>query len=149
ESLAATFYGNRAQAVFIREANHLGPLDRLHEGQTLRVPGAFKIKVKKGDTLEALSRRFLDDARRAWYLGLLNGLKVNDVLREGIEIRVPTNLTHRAGAPESLPTLARDFYSDSQQSKMLADYNFRWQGQGSVLVKGERIVLPVPFLLQR
>src|SRR4051812_43332698 len=64
ESLAQAFYGNRAQAVFIREANHLGASGRLHEGQTVRVPGAFKIKVKKGDTLEALAKRFLDDARR-------------------------------------------------------------------------------------
>lgn len=143
ESLAATYYGNRAHAIFIREANHLGSSGRLQEGQTVRIPGAFRIHVKKGDTLEKLALRFLDDTRRARFLGEWNGLKLSDILPEGAELKVPFHLTHRAEAPEAFKMLAKLFYNDAEQGRLLADYNFR---KVMVLTKGERVVIPVPHV---
>ena len=143
ESLAQQYYGSRKQAVFIREANHLGTSGRLKDGVPVKIPGAYRIRVKKGDTLEGLADRLLNDKRRARFLGEWNGLKLSDVLREGADLKIPFHLRHSALAPESLSSLAGTFYNDPQQGKMLADYNFRGV---PVLAKGESVVIPVPHV---
>jgi hypothetical protein len=146
ESLATTYYGNRARALFIREANHLRPSQRLRAGVQVKIPTAFKVKVRRGDTLERLARRYLDDSRRAHFLGEWNGVKPGERLRDGVELKVPFHLTHLASAPESLATLALAFYGDAGQGKLLAAYNFR---QAPVLARGESLVVPVPHVRVR
>src|SRR6185436_9742489 len=124
ESVAADYYGNRSLAMFIAEGN--GSKDgKLKTGQRVRIPTAYKYKLRKGDTLEGLAQRFLDDKRRAGHLAFVNGIKLNDKLREGQELLIPFQHLHTAEAPESLSAVARAFYGDASKSKPLADFNFR------------------------
>jgi LysM repeat protein len=139
ESVAADYYGNRSLALFIAEGN--GSKDgKLKTGQRVRIPTAYKYKLRKGDTLEGLAQRFLDDKRRAGHLALVNGIKLNDKLREGQELLIPFQHLHTADAPESLSAVARAFYGDASKAKLLSDFNFR---NAPMLAKGEKLLVPI------
>jgi hypothetical protein len=140
ESIAADYYGNRSQSIFISESNGLERDKPLHVGQKVRIPTAFKYRVKKGDTLEGLAQKFLDDKRRAKFLAAYSGLKEVDKLREGQDLLVPFQHVHRAELPESLQSVAHLFYGDASKEKLLADYNFR---TSKMLAKGEKILVPI------
>jgi len=109
ESIAADYYGNRSQAIFVVETNGLERDKPLKPGQKVRIPTAFRYKVRKGETLEALGVRFLDDKRRSAFLAAFNGMRPTDKLREGQELTVPFQHVHRTEVPESLQSVARAF----------------------------------------
>ncbi len=140
ESVAADYYGNRALALVVLEANGLDRGAKLRPGQKLRIPTAYRYRVKKGETLESIAQRILDDKRRAPLLAQIAGLKAADKVREGQEIIMPFQVVHRADAPESLSSVAKTFYGDSAKAKLLADYNFR---TAPMLAKGERVTVPI------
>jgi hypothetical protein len=140
ESIAADYYGNRSLAMFISEGNGLAHDAKIRPGQKVRIPTAYHYRVRKGDTLEGLGKKFLDDVRRAPFLALFNGLKPTDHLREGQDLIIPFQHLHRAEAPESLTSLARAFYGDPGKAKLLQDFNFR---ASPLLGKGEKLLVPI------
>ncbi|MDB4970743.1 MAG: Peptidoglycan-binding lysin domain protein [Myxococcales bacterium] len=140
ESIAADYYGNRSQAVFILESNGLERDKPLKPGQKVRIPTAYRYKVHKGETLEGLAQKFLDDKRRAPFLAAFSGMRSNDKLREGQDLLVPFQHVHRTEVPESLQSVARTFYGDASKSKLLMDYNFR---SAPMLAKGEKVLVPI------
>ncbi len=140
ESIAADYYGNRSQAIFILETNGLERDKPLKAGQKVRIPTAFHYRVHKGDTLEGLAQKFLDDKRRSPFLAAFSGLRPSDKLREGQDLLIPFQHVHRTEMPESLQSVARSFYGDASKAKLLADYNFR---SAPMLAKGDRILVPV------
>jgi len=140
ESVAADYYGNRSLSLIVLESNGMDRAAKLRAGQKLRIPTAFRYRVKKGETLEGLAQRFCEDKRRAPMLAQIAGVKLADKLREGQELVIPFNVPHRADAPESLQSVARTFYGDAGRGKLLADYNFR---SSPMLAKGERVVVPI------
>jgi hypothetical protein len=140
ESIAADYYGNRSLVLFIAEGNGLERGKSIKPGTKVRIPTAYLYRVKRGDTLEALAQRFLDDKRRAPFLAAFSGLKPSDKLREGQDLTVPFQHVHRAPAPESLQSVARAFYGDASKGKLLADYNFR---SLPMLAKGDAVLVPI------
>ena len=140
ESIAADYYGNRSQALFILESNGLEHDKPLKPGQKVRIPTAFHYRVHKGDTLEGLGQKFLDDKRRAPFLAAFSGLRPSDKLREGQDLLVPFQHVHRTEVPESLQSVARAFYGDASKAKLLADYNFR---TAPMLAKGDKVLVPI------
>jgi LysM repeat protein len=140
ESIAADYYGNRSQALFIIETNGFERDKPLKPGQKVRIPTAFHYRVHRGETLEGLAHKFLDDKRRAPFLAAFSGLRGNDKLREGQDLIVPFQHVHRPEVPESLQSVARTFYGDASKAKLLYDYNFR---SAPMLAKGERVLVPI------
>jgi LysM repeat protein len=140
ESVAADYYGNRSQALFILETNGLERDKPLKPGQKVRIPTSFHYRVHKGDTLEGLAGKFLDDKRRAPFLAAFSNMRSTDKLREGQDLLIPFQHVHRTEVPESLQSVARTFYGDASKWKLLADYNFR---QAPILAKGERVLVPI------
>lgn len=140
ESIAADYYGNRSLALFITEGNGLPRDAKMKPGQKVRIPTAFTYRIKKGDTLEALAQKFLDDKRRAPFLAQFSGLRVTDKIREGQDLLIPFQHVHRVDAPESMASVARSFYGDAGKAKLLTDYNFR---SSPMLAKGERLLVPI------
>ena len=125
ESVAADYYGNRSLALFISEGNGLLRDAKLPAGQKLRIPTAFRYRLHRGDTLEGLAQRFLEDRRRAIFLAQMSGIKPTDKLREGQELVIPFLHVHHAQAPESISSVARAFYGDAAKAKLLGEFNFR------------------------
>jgi hypothetical protein len=146
ESIAADYYGNRSLAPFITEGNGLPKEARLKTGQKVRIPTAFHYRVRRGDTLEALGARFLDDKRRGVLLAWFNPMRGNDKLREGQDLIIPFQHVHKAEAPESLTSLARTFYGDPNKAKLLQDFNAH---PSPMLARGERIILPIAHVRVR
>ena len=142
ESVAAEFYGNRSLAPFIMEANGLHDA-KLKPGQKVRIPTAFHYRVHKGDTLEGLGQKFLDDKRRGAFLATFSGIGKSDKLREGEDLLIPFQHVHQAQAPESLQSVARSFYGDAGKAKMLGEYNFR---SSPMLAKGEKLLVPIAHI---
>jgi|GEM_PF-2576073 len=140
ETIAADFYGNRSLALLLAEGNGVGKDVKLRAGQKVKIPTAVTYKLKRGDTLEALAQRFLEDKRRAPQLAQLNGLKVTDKLKEGQELVIPFQHVHKAEASESLQAVSRAFYGDTSKAKLLQDFNFRPFPQ---LNKGDKVVVPI------
>ncbi len=140
ESVAADYYGNRSLAIIVLEANGLERGAKLKAGQRLRIPSAYRYRVKRGETLEALAQRCCDDKRRAPIVAQLAGLKPGDKLREGQELIMPFQISHRADAPESLSSVARTFYGDAGRARLLSEYNFR---SSPLVAKGEKIAVPI------
>ena len=140
ESVAADYYGNRSQAIFLIESNGLERDKPLKPGRK----SAFQrhsISRRKGDTLEGLAQKFLDDKRRAVFLAAFSRLRGTDKLREGQELVMPFQHVHRAELPESVQSVARAFYGDASKAKLLADYNFRTAqdvGQGRKAAGADR-----------
>jgi hypothetical protein len=146
ESIAADYYGNRSLAPFITEGNGLPKEARLRAGQKVRIPTAFHYRVRKGDTLEALGARFLDDKRRGILLAWFNPIKAADKLREGQDLIIPFAHIHRAEAPESLLSVARVFYGDPNKARLLQEFNFR---SSPMLARGERLLVPIAHVRVR
>jgi LysM repeat protein len=145
ETLAAEYYGNRALALFILEANGLRGRP-IRPGQKVRIPTAFHYRMRRGETLEVVAARFLDDRRRAPFLAQWSGLARGDRGREGADLLVPFQFVHRAAAPESLSAIAKSFYGDPGQAKLLQTYNFR---VSPMLAAGERVVVPIAHVRVR
>jgi LysM repeat protein len=153
ETLAAEYYGNRALALFVLEANGIGNAQnpsarslKFRPGQKVRIPTAFRYRLKKGETLEKIAARFLDDKRRAPFLAQWSGLRDPEKVHEGTDVLVPFQFVHRAEAPESMAAVAKSFYGDASQSKLLLGYNFR---SSPVLGPGERVVVPITHVRVR
>lgn len=146
EALAAEYYGNRSLALFILEANGLPRGRALKAGQKVRIPTAFRYRLRRGETLEMIAARFLDDKRRAPFLAQWSGLPRGEKGREGQDVVVPFQLVHKAPAPESLQALARNYYGDPGQAKLLASYNFR---ASPVLAPGDRLIVPITHVRVR
>ena len=146
ESVAADYYGNRSLSIIVLAANNLDHGAKLRSGQKLRIPTAFRYRVKRGETLEGLAQRFCEDKRRAPALAQIAGLKPTDKLREGQDLLIPFNVTHKADAPESLQSVARTFYGDPNRGRLLGEYNFH---SSPLLAKGERITVPIAHVKVR
>jgi LysM repeat protein len=139
EAIAADYYGNRALSIFITEANGLKG-GKLKAGQRIKIPTAFHYRLRRGDTLEALSQRFLEDRRRVPYLAQINSIHPTDRLQQGQDLIIPFHHVHHAVAPESLQSVARLYYGDPQKGKLLADYNFR---SSPMLAKNDKVIVPI------
>src|SRR5262249_32768854 len=122
------------------ETNGLQRGAPLRPGQRIRIPTAFLYRIRRGDTLEGLTQRFLEDRRRTALLGALNNLRATEHLHEGQELLIPFQHVHRSEAPESLQSVARAFYGDASKARMLAEYNFR---SAPMLAKGDRLLVPI------
>lgn len=142
ESIAAEYYGNRARAQFITEFNSLPPGARLKAGQLLRVPTSYKYRLNQGETLLDLAQRLLGDRRRAPLLAQLSGLLPSDKIGPGTEIQLPFHFVHIVKPHETLASIARTYYGDPTQAKLIAMYNFR-KSANQPPVPGERLVVPI------
>ena len=136
--IAAEFYGDRAQAVWIAAANHLTHGRTVHGGDRIKIPIAREIVTARGDTFESLAASYLGDASRAEFLAEANAMSIEDSLAAGTILYVPLHVVHVAQAPESLAAVAQTYLGDARQAALLAKYN----GVDKSLEKGESIIVP-------
>ena len=110
ESIAADYYGNRSLAA-VHPRGQWARARRDAQGRARRcaIPTAYQLQGAQGRHARGLAQKFLDDKRRAPFLGGFSGLARADKLREGQELMVPFQHVHRTEAPESLQSVARTF----------------------------------------
>jgi LysM repeat protein len=60
--LAAEFYADRNDAIFIMVENKMKRPRALNPGERIHIPVTRDIRTEKGDTFESLAQRYLGDA---------------------------------------------------------------------------------------
>jgi hypothetical protein len=140
ELLAAEYYGDRADSLFIMAANHMLHPRPLKKGEKIRVPVSREITTSVGDTFESLAQAYLGDKRRARLLAGFNGLTPDDSLAAGTVLSVPFTISYTAEFDIGLDKIAEAYFGDASKAPVLRDYNFL---DKDVLAKGETIDVPI------
>jgi LysM repeat protein len=138
--LAAEFYADRNDAIFIMVENKMQHPRKLNPGERLRIPVTRDIRTEKGDTFESLAQRYLGDAKRAPFLADFNHRSVEESLATGTELTIPFHVTHTAAATESLASISAAYFGNSKHADELARYNAL---DKTSLDKGEAIEIPI------
>lgn len=138
--LAAEYYGDRNQAVFIMDANKIKHGRDLTVGEKLRIPLSRDVTTRVGDTFEELARTHLGDARRGPYLAEFNRMSATETPSAGRVIVIPFHAVHTAAAEESLASIAAARFGNSKNAALLRGYNFL--GRDSIHA-GESIIIPI------
>ena len=140
ELLAAEYYGDRADSLFIMAANHMLHPRPLKKGEKIRVPVSREITTSAGDTFEKLAKAYLGDEKRATLLATFNGLEPDDSLAAGTVLSVPFTISYTAEADIGLDKIAEAYFNDASKAPVLRAYNFLDKDE---LAKGETIEVPI------
>jgi LysM repeat protein len=138
--LAAEFYADRNDAIFIMVENKMKRPRALNPGERIHIPVTRDIRTEKGDTFESLAQRYLGDAKRAPFLAEFNHRSVEESLPTGIELTIPFHVTHTAAATESLASISTTYFGNAKHAEELAKYNGLDKTQ---LEKGDQIDVPI------
>jgi LysM repeat protein len=138
--LAAEFYADRNDAIFIEAENKMQRPRKLNPGERLRIPVTREIRTEKGDTFESLAQHYLGDAKRAAFLADFNRRSVEESLATGTELTIPFHVTHTAGGTESLASISTTYFGNAKHADELARYNAL---DKTTLDKGEAIEIPI------
>ncbi len=140
ELLAAEYYEDRNDAVFLLVANHLKHPRKLVVGERLRVPVARTVVTAKGDTFAALAQTYLGSDKRAAYLAEFTGHAPDESLPAGTQLVVPFTVTHTAESAETLASISLAYFGTDKEAAMLKGYNFL---DHDPIQKGESIIVPI------
>lgn len=140
ELLAAEFYADRNDAIFIMVENHMQHARKLVPGERLRIPVTREIRTAKGDTFESLAQRYLGDSKRAPFLADFNHRSVEESLATGTDLTIPFHVMHTAAGNESLASISAAYFGNSKHADELARYN---DLDKTSLEKGETIEIPI------
>lgn len=123
EMVARHYYGQNWKAVYILARNQLDQASEAKAGRRLAIPSSWIYKVRKGDTLSRLARKYLGDAERFRGLAQANGLKENQELSVGQELVMPFHLRYTVKKGDSLSAISRRFYRTTNKIGLIRDYN--------------------------
>ena len=142
ELIAAEYYGDRNDAIFIMVDNRMQHGRKLQAGERLKIPMPREITTSPDDTLGSLAKTYLGDARRAPFLADFNRLSLgdNDPIAVGTQLSIPFHVTHVAAATETVASIAAAYFGDARQGDMLRRYNFL---ERPSIDKGESLVVPI------
>lgn len=140
ELLAAEYYGDRRDAIFIRVENGITRPRPLRPGERLRIPMDREITASAGDTLASLAKAHLGDERRAPLLAEVNKLSAGASLAAGQTLRIPFFISHLVTAKDTLANLAATYLGSSRRAEVLAAYNFV---PNAALTPGATIIIPI------
>jgi len=140
ELLAAEYYGDRNDALFIMVANKMTHPRPLKKGEKLRVPVSREVTTSIGDTFDTLAQAYLGDTRRGPFLAEFNGVAPDDSLAAGTVINVPFTITYTADADIGLDRIAQAYFGDAERANVLRAYNFL---DKDTLAKGETVEVPI------
>lgn len=138
--IAAEYYGDRNQAIFIMVENKIAHPRPLKPGERLRIPVSREVTTSPDDTWETLAGAYLKDPRRAPFLADFNNMSSQESVPAGTTLHVPFTVAHKAESTETLANIAAAYFGDPKYGEMLRRYNFL---ERTSLERGESITVPV------
>jgi LysM repeat protein len=138
--IAAEYYGDRNDYVFILTANKMDHPRKLKPGEKLKIPVGRDITTGPDDTFDKLAGAYLDDARRGRFLAQFNDKDPESTIPAGTALEIPFHVTHTAAGEESLAQISLSYFGTKSEAALLRDYNFLTK---DALAKGESIVVPI------
>lgn len=103
-SLARSTLGNPALAEELARINGRSGSDPLHSGETIRIPALATHRLRRGETLAVLARRYLGSAGSWELLARLNRFGNPHSLKPGTEVVIP--IVRRGKDDEPIPLAA-------------------------------------------
>ncbi|NIQ39960.1 MAG: LysM peptidoglycan-binding domain-containing protein [Proteobacteria bacterium] len=142
--VAKQYYGDPAKALLLIEYNGISDPRTISPGRRIVIPEVRLHRVRKGDTLALIAKRYLKDARKSQGLARLNRIKDPKSLSPGTKILIPVEILHTAKKGESLSSIAKKYYGHFDASELIALYN---NVRDPVNLKaGTRLILPISDL---
>jgi LysM repeat protein len=138
--IAAEYYGDRNQAIFIMVENKIPHAKPLKPGERLRIPVSREITTSSDDTWETLAGAYLGDPRRAPFLAEFNNMSSQDGLPAGTSLHIPFTVTHKADSTETIASISAAYFGDQKYAEMLRRYNFL---EKTSIERGESLIVPV------
>jgi LysM repeat protein len=137
ETVAKNYYGASWKAVYITARNDLDTTTGM-VGKRVVIPASWKYRIRRGDSLAAIAKRFLGDARRHKAIMSFNNIRDPADLSVGQELLMPFHLFHDTRPGETLSSIARRYYRTARRATLLKEYN-----SVDDLKAGQRLTIPI------
>jgi LysM repeat protein len=139
--VAKHYYGDPDKALFLIEYNGIRDPRSINPGRRIAVPEARIHRVRKGDTLSRIAKKYLNDSRKSLGLARLNGIKDPTSISPGMTITIPVEILHTVKKGDTLSRIAQRYYGHADASGFLALYNDIKDPRN--LKPGTRLILPI------
>lgn len=137
--LATQLYGASWKAVYLTARNGLASERDVPAGVRLTVPACVLYKVRRGETLAEIAKRWLGDRDRFKVLAQENGIKDAAGLEVGAELLIPFVLRHTAEPGDSWSRIAQRYYRNTHRATLVKEYN----PTVTALSPGDKVFVPI------
>lgn len=138
DTMAKRYYGATWKVVYLLARNNLGSEDAVKSGDHLVVPAAWLYRVRRGDSLAGIAKRFLGGQERYKAIMQFNSLKSTTDLAAGSNLLMPFHLRHVIKKGETYSQVSRLYYRTTRLAELLAEYN-----GNAELHPGRSVVVPI------
>lgn len=138
-TLASQYYGASWKSVYIAAKNGIANDHEATIGARLVIPTCFTYKVRRGDSVADIAKRYLGDRDRYKALMSENGLRDANELEVGAELLMPFHLRHTIEAGDTWAKIAQRYYRTTRRAGLVKDYN----SGSDTLSAGERVTVPI------
>ncbi|MBI5181425.1 MAG: LysM peptidoglycan-binding domain-containing protein [Nitrospirae bacterium] len=139
--IAKKYYGSDERFIILAEYNNIPNPKKIDAGLKLTIPKSLKYKIKKGDGLALIARKYLDDKDRYKLLMEINGISDPKAVSIDQIIKIPAKIPYTVKKGETLAIIAEKFYGDIKKYSLIASYNFI--SDPKTLEPGQKLIIPV------
>ncbi|GEM_PF-1710899 len=142
--IAKRYYGSDERFIILAEYNNIPNPKKIEAGLKLTIPKSLKYKIKKGDSLALISKKYLDNKDR--YKALMEINAISDPKAVSIDqiIKIPAKIPYTVKKGETLAIIAEKFYGDIKRYSLIASYNFI--SDPKTLEPGQKLIIPISDL---
>ncbi len=139
-NIARVHYGASKKQIYLMPTNRITDPSQVSKRKRLWIPTVWRYRIKRGDSLTRLARKYLKDASRAEFLMWLNRIEDPKDLEVGRLITMPFLIRHRVQEGQNMVDLAKRYYFRAKPAGLLRKFN---QKRTNVLKPGEIILIPI------
>jgi LysM repeat protein len=138
--IARVHYGSSKKMIYLMPTNRITDPAQVSKRKRLWIPTVWRYRIKRGDSLTRLARKYLKDASRAEFLMWLNRIQDPKDLEVGRLITMPFLIRHRVQEGQNMVDLAKRYYFRAKPAGLLRKFN---QKRTNALKPGEIILIPI------
>jgi len=121
--IARAYYGDPAKALVLMAFNSIRDSRNLVPGQRIVIPEIKLHRVRTGDTLAFIAKKYLNDAEKYQGLAHLNHIEDPKSLSPGTTIIIPVEIGYTVKKGDSLSSIAEKYYGDVHAYTLIALHN--------------------------
>jgi TolA-binding protein len=138
--IARIHYGTAKKRIYLMAANRITDPAQVAKRRSLWIPTVWKYRLRRGDDLARLARKYLKAPKRADFLMWLNQIENPRDLDVGSVITIPFLLRHRVQEGQTMVDVARRYYFKAKLAGLLRKFNDK---RTNALEPGEIILVPI------
>ncbi len=142
--IAKIYYGSDERYIILSEYNNIPNPKKIEVGHKIVIPKSIKYKIKKGDSLAQIAKKYLDDKERYKVLMEINAISDPKSVSIDQIIKIPAKIPYTVKKGETLAIIAEKFYGDIKKYSLIASYNFI--SDPKTLEPGQKLVIPISDL---